>query len=46
MQRVKNDSHLVTLVSLTEIGDTVSVEVFRNGQVFQTDVTIRDRNEF
>ena len=45
-QRVKNDSHLVTLVSLTEIGDTVSVEVFRNGEVFQTDVTIRDRSEF
>ena len=45
-QRVKNDSHLVTLVSLTEISETVPVEVFRNGQVMKVDVVIRDRTEF
>ena len=45
-QRVKNDSHLVTLVSLTEIGDTVPVEVFRNGAMARVDVVIRDRTDF
>lgn len=42
-QRVKNDSHLVTLVSLTEIGNTVPVKIFRQGTIKQIQVTIRDR---
>ena len=45
-QRVKNDSHLVTLVSLTQIGDSVPVEVYRNGEILTANVTIRDRTEF
>ena len=45
-QRVKNDSHLVSLVSLTQIGDSVPVEVYRNGEILTANVTIRDRTEF
>ncbi len=44
-QRVKNDSHLVTLVSVTEIGETVPVIVFRQGKIVQVNVSVRDRNE-
>lgn len=44
-QRVKNDSHLVTLVSVTEIGGTVPVIVFRQGKTMQVNVSVRDRNQ-
>ena len=42
-QRVKNDSHLVTLVSVTEIGEKVPVVAFRQGSMIQIDVAVRDR---
>lgn len=45
-ERVKNDSHLVTLVSLTEINQNVPVLVFRQGKTIKIDVQIRDRQQF
>jgi serine protease Do len=43
-QRVNNDSHLVTNVSLTRIGDKVPMRVFRSGQFKTIFVTIEDRS--
>lgn len=42
-QRVKNDSHLVTLVSVNEIGEKVPVVVFRQGSTISIQVSVRDR---
>ena len=44
--RVNNDSHLVTSVSLTDIGDKVPMRVFRRGQFVTVFVTIQDRRTF
>lgn len=42
---IVNDSHLVTMVSLTEIGQEVPVTVFRNGKQQDLRVTIGYRDE-
>jgi serine protease Do len=44
-QRVKNDSHLVTLVSVTEIGSKVPAVVFRQGSTLNINVAVRDRGQ-
>jgi serine protease Do len=44
--RVENDTHLIYLVSLTEVGKEVPVEVFRAGQVFQVNVKVGNKTDF
>lgn len=44
--RVENDTHLVYLVSLTEVGREVPVEVFRNGQALQVNVKVGNKSDF
>jgi serine protease Do len=44
--RVDNDTHLIYLVSLTEVGKEVPVEVFRAGQVFQVHVKVGNKTDF
>ncbi|HJT30878.1 MAG TPA: trypsin-like peptidase domain-containing protein [Pirellulales bacterium] len=41
--RVENDAHLIYLVSLTEVGKEVPLEIFRGGQTLQ--VTVRVGNK-
>ena len=43
-RKVANDSHLVTEVSLTPIGTTVELSVFRKGGVKKVQVKVGDRN--
>ena len=45
-RRVQNDSHLVTRVSLTTIGEKVPVQIFRRGTFQTVYVKISDRREF
>lgn len=45
-QRVQNDSHLVTRVSLTTIGEQIPVRIFRRGAFQTVYVKISDRGEF
>jgi S1-C subfamily serine protease len=44
--RVDNDTHLIYLVSLTEVGKEVPLEVFRNGQVIQVTVKVGNKSDF
>ena len=44
--QIANDSHLVTQVSLTKIGDSVPVKVFRSGKVVNLNVTVGSRETF
>lgn len=44
--RVENDTHLIYLVSLTEVGKEVPIEVFRAGQVFQVNVRVGNKSDF
>ncbi|HET6881640.1 MAG TPA: trypsin-like peptidase domain-containing protein [Pirellulales bacterium] len=44
--RVENDTHLIYLVSLTEVGKEVPMEVFRAGQVFQVNVKVGNKSDF
>ena len=41
---IANDSHLVTQVSLTEIGKSVPIKVFRAGEIREFNVTVGSRN--
>jgi serine protease Do len=43
---VENDSHLMFLVSLTEVGKEVPLVVYRNGQSMRTIVKVGDRSAF
>lgn len=43
-QRVNDDDHLVTSVSLTKIGSSVPVKIFRGGDVKIVYVTIQERS--
>lgn len=45
-RRVHNDSHLVTRVSLTTIGDEVPVRIFRRGSFQTVFVKITNRSQF
>jgi serine protease Do len=45
-RRVHNDSHLVTRVSLTTIGDEVPIQIFRRGSFQTVYVKITNRNNF
>ena len=45
-RKVNNDSHLVTSVSLTTIGDEIPVKIFRRGQYQTLFVKIQDRRQF
>jgi serine protease Do len=40
---VGSDSHLVTIVSLARIGDTVPMTIWRNGQSFTANIQIRQK---
>jgi serine protease Do len=42
---VQNDSHLVTLVSLAQIGDKIPVKLIRAKQLVDVEVVIRERDE-
>lgn len=44
--RIQNDSHLVTEVSLSRIGDNVPVKIFRAGRIRTVSVKIQDRSSF
>ena len=44
--RIENDSHLVTEVSLSRIGDSVPVKLFRAGRIRTVSVKIQDRSSF
>ena len=41
---VENDSHLMTLVSLTDVGRSVSLQVFRGAKVVQASLVTSDRD--
>jgi serine protease Do len=43
---VENDSHLVSQVSQTQVGQTVEMEVFRQGQRTKVSAVIRDREDY
>ncbi len=43
---VENDSHLVSQVSLTPVGTTVALEVFRNGKRTTVQAVIHDRENY
>ena len=45
-RRVHNDSHLVTRVSLTTIGDEVPIQIFRRGSFQTVYVKITNRSDF
>ena len=45
-KRIANDSHLVTEVSLSKIGDQVSIKLYRNGSVKSIQAKIEDRVTF
>jgi serine protease Do len=44
--RVENDSHLIYLVSLTNIGEEVPLTVFRNGQMLKIAVKVGNKSDF
>lgn len=44
-RKVLNDSHLVTLVSLARIGDSVPVRLLRGDQELTVEVAIREKND-
>jgi serine protease Do len=44
--RVDNDTHLIYLVSLTEVGREVPLEVFRSGQVIHINVKVGNKSDF
>jgi serine protease Do len=41
--RIVDDNHLVNVVSLTDVGKSVSVSLYRNGQAIQTSVQVGNR---
>jgi len=43
---IENDSHLVNLVSMTEVGKQVPLTLFRNRQAFRVEVMVQDRSKF
>jgi len=44
--RVDNDTHLIYLVSHTEVGTEVPIEVFRDGQVLHLTVKVGNKGDF
>lgn len=44
--RIRDDNHLINRVSLTPIGKTVSVQVYRSGSQMTVTLQVADRNEF
>jgi serine protease Do len=44
-QRISNDAQLVTRVSLAKIDSTVPVKIFRNGQLRQLTIVIKNRRD-
>ena len=42
---VQNDSHLVTLVSLAQVGETIPMKLIRAKQTVDVEIIIRERNE-
>ncbi len=44
--RVENDTHLIYLVSLTEVGAEVPVVVYRNRQTLNIDVKVGNKSDF
>ena len=45
-KRISNDSHLVTEVSLSKIGDKVKIKLFRDGKYLVLDATIENRTTY
>jgi serine protease Do len=43
---VEDDAHLVNIVSLTEVGKTVPLLVFRDRKAFTVTVEVADRSKF
>lgn len=43
---IENDTHLVNLVGLTEVGKQVPLVVFRDGKTLQVTVTVGDRADY
>ncbi len=44
-KKIGSDSHLVTVVSLARIGDTVPMKVFRNGQTITLNVVVQQKQK-
>jgi serine protease Do len=44
--RVENDTHLIYLVSLTDVGKEVPLEVYRDGVVFNVNVKVGNKSDF
>ena len=44
--RVENDTHLIYLVSLTDVGKEVPVEIYRAGQVLHLAVKVGNKSDF
>jgi serine protease Do len=45
-RRVDDDAHLVNLVSLAPVGDTMELEIWRDGERYAVSVIVADRNDF
>jgi serine protease Do len=45
-RRVDDDAHLVNLVSLAPVGDTIELEIWRDGERYAVSVIVADRNDF
>ncbi|HVA46358.1 MAG TPA: trypsin-like peptidase domain-containing protein [Pirellulales bacterium] len=44
--RIENDTHLIYVVSLTDVGKEVPVEVYRNGQLMHVTVKVGNKSDF
>ncbi|MEX0938379.1 MAG: trypsin-like peptidase domain-containing protein [Pirellulales bacterium] len=44
--RIVDDNHLVNIVSLTDVGKSVPVSLYRHGQSIQTSVQVGNRGEY
>jgi S1-C subfamily serine protease len=44
--RIESDSHLITMVKLTEVGKEVELLIFRDGHTLKKTVKIADTNDF
>ncbi len=45
-RRVDDDAHLVNLVSLAPVGETIELDIWRDGEQYAIKVTVADRNDF
>ncbi|OYV86226.1 MAG: hypothetical protein B7Z73_12115 [Planctomycetia bacterium 21-64-5] len=44
--RIENDTHLIYVVSLTDVAKEVPVEIYRAGQVMHVNVKVGNKSDF